>query len=144
MVNNSTHRLLVSGACNIKVSSRSGQIITNGPVYDLGLSKQLLSQHGLTVINQVAENDQVDRFSPEMKDDEINDFIMALSDNEYEASERCKTSVGMTVDCDAYAMKWNRARLCRWEYASKIYVKFGFSQFSNSVCLILCIHPSKW
>lgn len=142
MVNNQKHRLLVAGACSIRIGA-SGRIkITNGPVYDLKEVQQLLKVHGLRVINNDAHRDQ-QNFYPELTDDELGKFILALIENDHLESERCRTSGGQRIDCDAYTMKWNRNRCCRWEYAAKLYVKFGFSH-QDSRCLVLSIHPSQW
>lgn len=144
MVNNQPCRLLVPSACKIKKTARGGQRITNGPVYDLSLAQSLLYEHGLIVVNEDAKDDKKSQFNPEMDDDELADFVMALKADDFDGSERCRTSLGMTVDCDGYAMKWNRNRRCRWEYAAKIYVKFGFATQGDLTMLVLCIHPSKW
>lgn len=144
MVNNQLHRLLSPSTCKIKKTARGGQRITNGPVYDLASAKSLLYQNRFLVVNEDAKVDKKLQFNPEMDDDELADFIMALKDDDFSGSERCKTSAGMTLDCDGYAMKWNRNRRCRWEYGAKIYVKFGFAIQDDLIMLVLCIHPSRW
>ncbi len=142
MVNNQKHRLLVTGACNTRVRANGRTEITNGPVYDLKEAQKLLKVHGLRVINDNAHRDQ-QKFNPELTDEELTKFILALFEDDHIESERCKTSVGQTLDCDAYTMKWNRNRCCRWEYGAKLYVKIGFRQ-DNDRCLVLSVHPSKW
>ena len=142
MVNNQKHRLLVSGACKTRGGVGGRIKITNGPVYDLKEAQLLLKAHGLRVINNDAHQDQ-QKFNPELTDEELTKFILALVEDDHVESERCRTSVGQTLDCDAYTMKWNRNRCCRWEYGAKLFVKFGFSQ-QNDRCLVLSVHPSKW
>lgn len=142
MVNNQKHRLLVTGACKIRAGAGGRLKITNGTVYDLKEAQQLIRVHGLVVVNDSAHQAQ-QQFSPELTDEELTKFILALVGNDYVESERCKSTVGLTLDCDAYTMKWNRNRCCRWEYAAKLYVKFGFS-YQDNRCLVLRIHPSKW
>lgn len=102
----------------------------------------MLRQYGFRVINDDAGNDQAS-FQPEMSDNELSAFILALAKEDYAGSERCATSIGMTIDADAYAMKWNRNRCIRWEYGAKLYVKFGFSAV-NPKCLVVSIHPAIW
>ncbi len=143
MVNNPIYRLLVSGACLTRLTTEGRTKITNGPVYDLAESQQLLKAHGLRVVNEDAQDDQVE-FDPELTDEELSDFILALVKDDYVDSERCKTSLGQTLDCDGYAMKWNRNRHRRWEHGAKLYVKIGFSQYQqNPRCLVVSIHPAK-
>jgi hypothetical protein len=142
MVNNQPHRLLVPGACRTRAGSGDRTLITNGPVYDLPEAQKLLRANGLRVINERAQEDQK-AFTPEMSDDELTKFILALVPDDRVGSERCGTSVGLTLDCDGYAMKWNRNRSIRWEYGAKIYVKFGFS-LQSPRCLVVRIHPSRW
>lgn len=143
MVNNKNHRILVSGACTVKKAKGSDrQHIVNGPVYDLERAQAMLRQHGLRVINDAAENHQAS-FQPEMCDEELGAFILALEKEDYEGAERCATSIGMTIDADSYAMRWNRNRCIRWEYGAKLYVKFGFSAV-NPKCLVVSIHPANW
>jgi hypothetical protein len=144
MVNNSSNRLLTPVACKLKSSARGGVTITNGPVYDLSIAQDLLYNNGLLVVNDSAEDDQKTKFNPELDDAELFDFVLGLTDDDFQMSERCKTSSGMILDCDGYAMLWNRSRRCRWSYGAKIYVKFGFSVVNESKMLVLCIHPSKW
>jgi len=144
MVNNQSYRLLLPPKCKIKKTARGGQRIVNGPVYDLALAQSLLYEYGFLVVNEDAKDDKKSQFNPEMDDDELADFVTALTDDDFDGAERCKTSTGMTVDCDGYAMKWNRNRRCRWEYGAKIYVKFGFATEDDLTMLVLCIHPSKW
>lgn len=143
MVNNNSHRILFPEECRIKKTARGGEIIKNGPVYDLDLAKELLRTNNFLVVNESAREDKKSEFNPEMSDDELVAFVLALTENHFQTSERCKTSEGDIVDCDGYAMKWNRLRKKEWEYASKIYVKFGFA-VSDELMLVLCIHPSTW
>lgn len=143
MVNND-HRLLVSGACQTVIRKTSGRtIISNGPVYELAKAQILLTIHGLRVINESAALDQSNEFTPELDDDELIKFICELKGTDFQNSERCKTSVGMTIDSDAYAMKWNRHTQKRWEHGNKIYVKFGF--YGNQLrCIVVSIHPAEY
>lgn|SRR3989339_371711 len=143
MVNNNL-RILVYGACTTTVRAKDGRtIITNGPVYDLAVSQSLLKVHGLRVLNDKADFDMDLDFTPALTDEELVDFICALSDADYEKSERSATSVKKTVDCDGYAMHWNRLRKCRWAHGLKIYVKFGFFE-NNPRCLVVSIHPARY
>lgn len=141
MVNNDKHRLLVRGACKTKIAPDGRTYIVNGPVYDLKLAQAMLKVHGLRVVNESAEDDQKS-FQPEMTDQELAAFILALEGSDFQGSERCGTSIGKTLDADSYAMKWNRNRSARWEHGQKIYVKFGFGNV-NPRCLIVSIHPAK-
>lgn len=143
MVNNQKHRLIVTSACRTRVGAGGRIKITNGPVYDLKEAQRLLKAHGLLVVNINAHQHQKQTFSPELTDKELTQFILALVEDDHRESERCETTVGQTLDCDAYTMKWNRNRCCRWEYATKLFVKFGFGQ-QDDRCLVVSIHPAKW
>jgi hypothetical protein len=143
MVNNENCRLLVYGACNTYLNKTGRTIIDNGPVYDLAKSQAILTLHGLRVINEQATQDQTNEFNPELNDDELIKFICALTADDFENSERCSTTIGKTVDCDAYAMRWNRGNHTRWIHGYKIYVKFGFIE-NKSLCLVVSVHPAKW
>lgn len=142
MVNNDP-RIIVIGACITRVNARGSTAITNGPIYNLVKAQVFLKVHGLRVITDKGVSDQATEFNPELDDNELVKFICELNTTDYQSSERCATSVGMTVDCDAYAMKWNRIDQKRWEHGRKIFVKFGFSN-NNPRCLIVSIHPAKW
>lgn len=142
MVNNDP-RIVVVGACVTRVNARGSTVITNGPIYELVKAQALLRVHGLRVITEKAVSDQVAEFNPELDDDELAKFICELTVADYQNSERCATSRGMTIDCDAYAMKWDRLYQRKWEHGHKIFVKFGFSN-NNPRCLIVSIHPAKW
>jgi len=102
----------------------------------------MLKQNGLRVVNDEALDDQAS-FQPQLSDQELTAFILALSEEDYEGSERSATSIRMRVDADSYAMKWNRNRCIRWEHGAKLYVKFGFSNV-NPICLVVSIHPANW
>jgi hypothetical protein len=143
MVNNENCRLRVYGACNTLLSANGRTIISNGPVYELARVQTILKLHGLRVINEQATLDQSNEFTPELNDEELTKFIGALNEADYENSERCSTTIGRTIDCDAYAMRWNRANHTRWISGNKIYVKFGFIE-NKSLCLVVSIHPAKW
>lgn len=143
MVNNPPVRLLVTGACNVVVRDSGRSIITNGPVYCLETAKKHLLEHGLRVVTDGANDDMCGEFAPELEDDELVAFISQLTPDDLVGSERCGTSIGRTLDCDAYAMKWNRNKRARWHHGLKIYVKFGFSDNSPFV-LVVSIHPSKY
>lgn len=123
---------------------RSGdrQIITNGPLYDLNDVQRHVRQHGLRVVNEDAQNDQINDFDPVLVDEELADFICALRPDLFHRSERCATSVGMTVECDAYVMGWNRITCREWASGKRIYVKFGFRD-NNPRCLVVSIHYAK-
>lgn len=142
MVNN-VLRILVVGTCVTNVNASGRTIISNGPIYELIEAQALLRANGLRVITDKGDLDQKTEFNPELNDDELKDFICELSVAEYQNSERCTTSGKMTIDCDAYAMKWDRLHHKRWEHGRKIYVKFGFAN-NNPRCLVVSIHPAKW
>lgn len=136
-------RILVTGACQLNQGGGGRIRILNGPVYCLETVKSNLREYGLFVINDQAQIHQGSNFSPELSDEELIKFILALELDDLIESERCSTSVGRTLDCDAYAMKWNRIKHSRWEHAAKIYVKFGFAENHPKV-LVVSIHPSKY
>lgn len=134
-------RLLFSNDCD--VSLRKGRlIIGNGPVYSLAVAQDILRNNPLFVINEKARDSMARDFSPELTDEGLTEFILNLVDTDFEGSERCETSIGRTVDCDGYAMQWNRFSKQRWSDAPWIYVKFGFIA-DRPKLLVISIHPSK-
>lgn len=148
MVNNpipqcNNPRIVVSRDCIIR---RSGdrEWINNGPVYDLAIAQQLLKLNGLAVVNDSARYDMANSFNPELTETQLKLLILALkSDVHYIESERCATSNRMTIDSDAYSIRWNRKRAMECNSSQKIYVKFGFRENINR-CLVVRIHISKY
>lgn len=143
MVNNLNPRKLVPGACQTKQKADGRTKITNGPVYDLEVAKELLKLNGLVVVNENADEDMGSSFTPSMEPDELKALVLALDSNRYEDSERCKTTNGMIVDADSYTIYWNRSKRIGLPASSgpKEYVKFGFRE-NNPKCLIISIHPA--
>lgn len=113
----------------------------NGPIYRLDLVKLAVRQHGVRVINDSAQAAMEHQFAPPMDESELEDFIDCLTTNHFHDSEWCQTSVRMLIDCDAYAMKWDRNNRREWKYADEIYVKFGFKEH-HPFCIIVRVHPS--
>lgn len=143
MVNNISLRRLIPGAYHTKQSVGGRTKITNGPVYDLKVAKELLKLNGLVVVNENADEDMSSRFTPPMEPNELKALVLALDSNRYEDSERCKTTNGMKVDTDSYTIYWNRSKRIgvSASYGHKEYVKFGFLE-NNTKCLIISIHPA--
>ncbi len=142
MVNNGTQiRLVASQNCVIKVSKSGRSIITNGPVYCLNTAKMLLKTHAIRVINTQADLDKIREFSPELDDDELIPFIEALEPGDRQSSERCNTTIKRIVDCDGYAMPWNRAKKERWDQGMWIYLKFGYID-NITRTIVVSVHPS--
>ncbi|MGK5034480.1 hypothetical protein [Janthinobacterium sp. LB3P118] len=142
MVNNNLLRLLPSGTCVLENGNNGRILIGNGPVYCLRTAQSQLTLDNLRVLNVNALQHKELSFLPELSDEELLDFILALNPTDHVGSERCSTSINRVVDCDGYAMKWNRKLRQRWEHGAKIYVKFGYME-NISKCLIISIHPSK-
>jgi len=113
-----------------------------GPIYDLGAVKAAIQQHGVKVVNDNAHEDMVHKFDPPMDEEELAAFVNSLTFAHFHASEWCKTSGKMLIDCDAYAMMWNRVNRCEWRYGEEIYVKFGFKEH-HPFCIIVRVHPSQ-
>lgn len=143
MVNNQNCRKLQAGQCQTRTTGRGGTAICNGPVYDLVGAQLMLSTWGMRVINESALASQTEDFQPELTDDELCNFILALTGDDYVGSERCNTTPKIVLDCDEYATKWNRNTQKRWEHGAKIYVKFGFT-LTPTKCLVVRVHPSRW
>lgn len=144
MVNNEDGKLRLQQPhlCDVVVEPDGRSIITNGPVYCLETAKKNYSDVSrIFVLNDSANADLSRKFSPKLEEHEIIPFINALTVGDRTSSERCKTSVKMMVDCDAYAMRWNRYSQKRWSDAPEIYVKFGFVE-PNKKLLVISFHPS--
>lgn len=142
MVNNSVIiRLQEPQMCSLE-QQKDRTIITNGPVYCLESVQENLHIDRIFVINDKASDDMLSEFTPSLQDEEFIPYIKALTHEDRESSERCLTSQSTLVDCDGYAMKWNRFSRKRWQDAPFIYLKFGFS-VDNPTLLIISIHPSK-
>lgn len=144
MVNNSNVRLLVRGACATRRNAKGRIKIDNGPVYDLAITKRMLAAHGLVVVNEDAEEDMNGAFIPALEPDELTAIIQSLDEGRhFVESERCRTTNGMEIDADAYAIYWNRnKRIESTSVGTKTFVKFGFREM-NPQCLIVSIHPSN-
>ena len=139
MVNNPILRVLPAADCAL--TSRNDRIlIGNGPVYCLSTVQAGLSLDTLFVLNDKANLDMALRFSPKLLDEHLIPFILALTPEDHVGSERCSTSIKRSIDCDAYAMKWNRYSQKRWNDAQSIYIKFGFIE-NNPKLLVISIHP---
>lgn len=142
MVNNGPKlRLLSSAQCQITVSSKGRSLIVNGPVYCINAVKLLLPTYAIHVVNEQAMADMGGSFLPELQDEELIPFITELTANDRTGSERCSTSVGRTVDCDGYAIPWNRLTQKRWTNGSWIYLKFGYVDNISKV-IVISVHPS--
>ena len=142
MVNNSKRiRLILSHECSIVVNKNGRSIITNGPVYCLETAKELLPTHQIRVVNDQADIDKAQRFFPELEDEELIPFIKALTPDDRQSSERCQTTNRRVLDCDGYAMPWNRAKSERWDQGSWIYLKFGYID-NITRTLVVSVHPS--
>lgn len=144
MVNNQNPRLVVPGACNIKLK-QGRQKITNGPVYDLGTVQKLVRIYGVKTINDQAEENKATCFDPELTDDKIAEIILSLRKvDHYQGSERCGTTVGLTVDADEYVICWNGTKgiedLSR-NSGLFVYLKLGYSP-TGTKCLIVSVKPS--
>lgn len=143
MVNNPNPRILAAADCKLRPAANGRTKIRNGPIYDLNVVKQLVVAFPLVVINTDGQEDMKLEFTPKLTMAELQTLILALRPELYDDSECCKTSVGMTVDCDGYAIWWNRNReIESREFGRKIYVKFGFRD-RNPRCIVVSIHPSN-
>lgn len=145
MVNNPNPRLLVFGNCQVRLAADGRQKIENGPVYDLAVLQLVAKTCGIRVINDKAVDDMAHEFDPAMLDDELVALVAALKPLHCIGSERCATSVGMTVDADEFAIEWNRARECestRSGFGVMVYLKLGMS-VAGKLCLVLSLHKSR-
>lgn len=118
--------------------------IINGPIYDLSVAQTLVHRHGLCVINDSANDDMVQAFDPALNEGDLVVIFGALRDDHYCESETCGTSVGMTIDADAYVIHWNRVKKCESQSnGRKIYLKFGFRD-NLLKCLVVRVHPARY
>lgn len=142
MVNNLVLRLIPTASCVIKQKPNGRLSITNGPIYCLRTAQSLITLGNLFVLNEKARQNKTADFMPELSDEELVEFVLALEPADHVESERCSTSINRTVDCDGYAMRWNRYTRKRWDNGASIYVKFGFVE-NITRFLVISIHPSK-
>lgn len=141
MVNNLPLRRLVAGQYVTKISAKGRVKIINGPIYELETVKEMLRTHGLKPVNLDADTDMMTRYDPQMEDDELHDVILALQPNHYDGSEICRTTSGMEVHADGYAIYWRRFNRTESSNGEKTYVKFGYRE-NNPKTLVLSIHPA--
>lgn len=106
-------------------------------IYDLEIVKALVAAHGVCLINDDAQDDAQQQLH--MDPDDVARFIAQLSTHNYVNSQWCNTSVNRVVDCDSYAMRYNRNKQVPWENGPKIYVKFGFLP-NLPKCVVCSIH----
>ena len=95
---------------------------TAGPIYDLAL-----------VQSHIVETDAIRLFTPDCDQDVLNmswdvshvlSLLQCLTVTDYHESEWCKTGKGLSIDCDAYIVKFDGVN--RTPTAKEIYFKFGF------------------
>ncbi len=103
-------------------------------LYDLEIVKSLVETYGVCLINDDAQEDAEKQLH--MLPVEVAKFIAQLSPGNYVNSQWCHTSVNRVVDCDSYAMKYNRNKQEPWGHGPRIYVKFGF--FPNQLKSVVC------
>ena len=103
-------------------------------LYDLEIVKLLVNSNGVCLINDDAQEDAAKQLH--MTPDEVAKFVVQLSPGNYINSQWCHTSVNRMVDCDSYAMKYNRNKQVPWADGPRIYVKFGF--FPNHSKSVVC------
>jgi hypothetical protein len=113
-----------------------------GCIYDLKVVQQLVTEHGLEIVNDAASEAMLGAGrrplpSPVWRHRDAVALICALQDDDYINSQWCLTSSKARIDCDAYATEFSRVR-GRWAGAEKIYVKFGFSPFTGSSTALIC------
>jgi len=150
MVNNQNLRIVDPCNCNIVPTPDAKGVlrrrITNGPVYDLMAVKDVVSNPDNS-IKFVTSNAAHDKFKFDMGPRALRPFIAKLkagADGHYKHSERCEASPATIpppweLDCDAYAMKWNRITQQEFSDGMEFYLKFGFSDHTPG-CLIVSIH----
>jgi hypothetical protein len=102
-----------------------------------------LLANGLRVVCDQATDDMAKGFSPMLDEAELVDLIQVLRPEHFIESEQCATSYGMTLDCDAYAIRWDRRNRREWAHGAKVFVKFGFRE-NNGRCFVVSIHPARW
>lgn len=141
MVNNLPLRRLVAGQYVTKISAKGRVKIINGPIYELETVKEMLKVHGLKPVNLDADTDMMTRYDPQMEEDELRDVILTLQPNHYDDSEICRTTNGMEVHSDGYAIYWRRFNRTESSNGEKTYVKFGYRE-NNPKTLVLSIHPA--
>lgn len=141
MVNNLPLRRLVAGQYVTKISAKGRVKIINGPIYELETVKEMLKVHGLKPVNLDADTDMMTRYDPQMEEGELRDVILTLQPNHYDDSEICRTTNGMEVHADGYAIYWRRFNRTESSNGEKTYVKFGYRE-NNLKTLVLSIHPA--
>lgn len=142
MVNNLPLRKLVVGQYVTNTSATGRVKVINGPIYELATVKEMLKVHGLKPVNLDADTDMMTRYEPQMTEDELRDVILTLQPNHYDDSEICRTTNGMEVHADGYAIYWRRFNRTESSNGEKTYVKFGFRE-NNLRTLVLSIHPAS-
>ncbi len=149
MVNNPNPRRVIKGNLKTRVSG-SRIKIDNGPVYHLGVVQSLVSEYSVVVLgDSKAASDMKMRFMPRMETAELQELFMYLrpydhDDPHYVESEQDPIKSGMTVDADAYRIRWMRLKKIECKRTGlPIFVKFGFRD-SNPRCIIVSTHPSDF
>lgn len=70
----------------------------------------------------------------------IDELIHFLEPHHYRGSEWCETGVGLALDCDAYALKFDIRALVPSASGLDIYIKYGFTLTSKPILIVSC-HP---
>lgn len=120
-----------------------------GPIYDLAAVQQLIRTGApFFVVNEEARlnlGSQGERpmRKPVWVESDIRGFILALSPSCYVNSQWCITSAKATLDCDAYAMTYNRTTQSESTIGTKIYIKFGYNPNTSPDSMLICsVHPA--
>lgn len=120
-----------------------------GPIYDLAIVQRMIGEGApLYVVNDEAQlNLKGEGVRPMRRpvwgSADVRGFILSLDPTDYVNSQWCLTSAKAAIDCDAYAMTYNRTNRTRSSVGTKVYVKFGYSTNTDPSAMLICsIHPA--
>lgn len=127
--------------------TEDNRIIGEERIYDLLKVKELVKKHGVVILNDATADGMLGKGShplplPEWSNAEFAQVILALTDDDFINSQWCMLVVKKYLDCDSYAVHYNRSKGIRCDptifSGMKIYVKFGFNPNLTVPSAILC------
>jgi hypothetical protein len=111
-----------------------------GPRYDLAKVKEWGIPSRMSLITRDCQNDVLFKLRWTLV--EVAEAVQSLAPKHYRDSEWCDTGVGLMIDCDSYALRFDTLKLEESAGGLPLYLKFGFRFPANNYLLMVSCHPS--
>ena len=70
-------------------------------------------------------------------------MLVSLTASDYDKSEWCSVSGGVTVPCDVYVMPYDSIRQVRSAKGFELYIKFSIETDGTLTLVVVSCHPSR-